>query len=556
MRKGWPALLMLLVALAACTPPTDARTVTLVVDGETREVTTEAMTVRDLLEETDVSLDADDRVIPAEPTLIDAGMAVRVVRVETHTETVEREIAYDRRTVHDASIPVGESQLLEAGVTGIEELTYRITLEDGVEVNRRLVRQETLREPRTEVILVGAQTEQKPVPLTGTVAYVANQNAWLMENTSLNRRRLTHRGDLDGRVFSLSADGTHLLFTRVPTETGDSAPLNTFWVLDTTTASAEPVRLEVDSVLWAAWEPGCAVSRTSNRCRIAYTSGMPAEGNPGWRAENDLWVARPNPSRGELSAKQQLLEPSRGGSYSWWGTRYAWSPDGRSLAYARADEVGVVRIHDGWQEALYDFPPYRTYAPWVWTPTIGWSPDGGYLVTTLHGAAPTGGSPEDSPVFDVWALSADGTITAELSSEAGMWAAPAYAPKMGAVAFGRARSPYASHTSSYDIYVMDRDGSDRRLLFPTNDEIGLEYPEMAWSPKGDQLVCVYQENLYLIEVSDGDTQQLTVDAGVTAVEWQPGYPEREERTTPSADDEETESPDRGPIDRPQDPMPD
>ena len=548
MTKRWTALLLLLAALAACAPPRGAADVTLVVDGKHREIATGSLTVRDLLKEADVALDDEDRVTPAEPTLIEDGMTVRVIRVETRTTTEEREIPYDRRTVHDASIPVGESQLLEPGITGIEELTYRITLEDGVEVDRRLVRQTTLREPRTEVILVGAQNEQKPVAITGTIAYVANQNAWLMERTSLNQLRLTHQGDLDGRAFSLSADGTHLLFTRAPTETGESAPLNSLWILNTSTADGEPVRLETEGVLWAAWEPGCDLSGADQTCQIAYTGGTPAEGNPGWEAENDLWVGRPDPDTGELFAKRELVEPSRGGSYGWWGSSYAWSPDSRSVAYGQADEVGFIRVSDGRRQVLNQFPPYRTYAPWVWTPTVTWSPDGEYVVTTLHGPPPTGEAPEDSPVFDVWALSSDGTITAELSSEAGMWAAPVSAPESGMIAFGRARSPYASQSSTYDLYVMDRDGSDRRLVFPPNEELGLEYPEMAWGPEGERIVVVYQENLHLIEIRSGDVHQLTANGGVTAVQWQPGRPGDTEPAQEQGEDEETGTPEeRGTI---------
>jgi len=389
-------------------------------------------------------------------------------------------------------------------------------------VERHLGRQITLREPRTEVILVGAQGDRSPTSITGTIAYLAHQNGWLMQQTSANKRRLTHTGDLDGRVFSLSSDGTHLLFSRAATETAEAAPLNTLWILDASAASADPIRLEIDGVLWAAWEPDCDVSSTGSRCRIAYTNGRVVDGNPGWRAENDLWVGRPLPSTGRLIGKRQILQPDREGSYSWWGTTYTWSPDAQSLAYASPDEVGVVRVYDGRRRILSRFAPYRTYAAWLWTPTVAWSPESAYIVTTLHGLGPTGGAPEDSPVFDVWALSSDGTITAELSSEAGMWSAPTFAPESDLIAFGRARSPYASQTSSYEVHLMDRDGSDRRLLFPTQDEIGFEYPEMAWSPSGDQIMAVYQENLHLIEVTTGDVHQLTVSGGITAVEWQPG----------------------------------
>jgi Tol biopolymer transport system component len=137
----------------------------------------------------------------------------------------------------------------------------------------------------------------------------------------------------------------------------------------------------------------------------------------------------------------------------------------------------------------------------------------------LHGPAPTGGEPEDSPVFDVWVLAANGTITAELVSEAGMWAAPTYAPEGDLIAFGHARSPYVSATSGYDLCVMDRDGSDRHTLFPPEGEIGLDYPAIAWGPGGDRLIVVYQGNLYLLVISDGKVHQLTTEGNVTAVRW-------------------------------------
>ncbi|MEE8390542.1 MAG: G5 domain-containing protein [Anaerolineae bacterium] len=522
------AVLLLLLSLAACIPadPVGSRTVTLVADGETRTLTTDALTVRDLLIEANVALDDDDRVEPVEPTFVEEGMTVRIVRVEVRTEIEQREIPFERRTARDASIAVGETRLLEPGITGIEELAYRVTLEDGVEVGRRLMRRVTLRVPRTEIILIGVQAERGPVPITGTVAYVANRNAWVMQTTSPNQRRLTHAGDLDGRVFALSPDGSYLLFTRVappsiPPNGGEgTAPLNTLWVIETAAVDAEPVRVEVESVLWAGWEPVCTGNFMTAGCQIAYSTGSPAEGNPGWKAENDLWVARLRPDDGRLVSQRRIVEPSAGGAYGWWGTTYAWSTDGRSLAYARADEVGVVHVANGRQIMLARFPPYRTYAPWVWTPTVSWSAEGDFVATTLHGPAPTGEEPEDSPVFDVWVIAADGTITAELVSEAGMWAAPRYAPDGDYVAFGHARSPYISQTSGYDLYLMDRDGSDRRLLFPPEGEIGMDYPEVAWGSGGDRLIVVYQNNLYWIAVADGQVRQLTDEGSVTTVRWQ------------------------------------
>jgi Tol biopolymer transport system component len=89
---------------------------------------------------------------------------------------------------------------------------------------------------------------------------------------------------------------------------------------------------------------------------------------------------------------------------------------------------------------------------------------------------------------------------------------------------------------------MDRDGSDRRLVFPKDQELGLKFPETAWSPEGDQIVAVYQENLYLIQIPSGELHQLTASGGVTTIEWQPGRREDGEQIAGSPTSERPVSP--------------
>lgn len=511
--------LLLLLSLMGCAPGTHAPVVTLVVDGETREVFTDALTVQGLLSEAGVSLGDEDWVTPAEPTIVTNGMIVRVTRVESRSEIERLQIPFDRRIVRDASVPEGDSRLLEPGVVGVEELTYQIRVEDGVEVERRLVSRVTVQQPRTEIVLIGARRDQKSISIGGTIAYITDGNAWVIRRTSPNQRRITHQGDLDGRVFALASDGSHLLFTRTPTESESHISVNTLWVINTHTAAAEPVQLEVDSVLWAEWEPTCDVQSSSSGCTIAFSTGETAAGNPDWRANNDLWTAELYPSTGELEAVREVIGPNAGGSYGWWGTSYAWSPEGERFAYAQADEVGIVDADDGRKTPLAQFPPYRTDGPWAWVPSVDWSPEGAFVITTLHGPARTGEHPEESPVFDVWVLAADGALSAQLDREAGMWSAAAFASETDYIAFGRARNPFGSHTSRYDLYIMDRDGSDRQLLFPSVGQIGLQYPTMAWDPGGKRVIVVYQDNLFLVQVPDGDVDQITHDGGVTAVDW-------------------------------------
>lgn len=515
----WPfCILGILTFFSACIPLEPVR-VTLMADGQTRSLTTDAQTVGELLARVGIILDENDRVTPPETVLLTDGMTVRVVRVEVRTETVRQVLPYGRETVRDATVPLGQTRLLRAGVNGVEELTYVIRLEDGVEVERRLARRVTVQEPQNEVLLVGAREEVTSVPISGTVAYLSAHNVWVMRETTGSRRRLTATGDLDGRVLDLSPDGSRLLFTRTATETG---VLNTLWLIDTVTVGAEPMRLPEKNILWAAWSP--------DGRWIAYSTGTPREAPPGWEAANDLYLARPQ-ADGRLLDRRRVLGPSAGGTYGWWGTQFAWAPPGEDgepprLAYARPDEVGLVDLAARPPKAvpLVRFPPFRTYGPWAWVPSLSWSPEGLFLVTVLHGPSPTGEEPEDSPVFDLYALGIaagpEALLQAKLVPEVGMWAAPSFSPDGSLIAFGRARAPYASQTSTYDLYLIDRDGSDRRLLFPqTAGEAGLAYPAAAWDPAGGRVLVVYRGDLWLVTV-DGQARRVTEDGAITLARWQ------------------------------------
>ena len=102
--------------------------------------------------------------------------------------------------------------------------------------------------------------------------------------------------------------------------------------------------------------------------------------------------------------------------------------------------------------------------------------------------------------------------------QAGMWAAPQYSERGDAIAYGQSRSPTASGTSGYDLYVMDRDGSNARHIFPASRELGLDYPKFVWAPSGNRLIVIYRGNLYLIS-PDGTSSLLTHDGFSTLVDW-------------------------------------
>ena len=250
-------------------------------DGQERILETSAATVRDALREAEITLGAWDRVEPSLWMELPRSAIIRVIRVREQSE--RQTLPFGRQIVRDEALPEGKTRLLQSGQTGTLEITYRVSLDGPQEIDRQLVAQQVITEARSEIIAVGATNDLPAVPLSGTVAYLANGNAWIIRRSSSDRRPVTFSGDLDGRVLDLSANGQFLLFTRQPAPaTAISTTLNSLWVLDTRILQEGPQPLGVSNVLYAEW--------SHDGTRIAYSTGEGAQGSPGWKAHNDLWT--------------------------------------------------------------------------------------------------------------------------------------------------------------------------------------------------------------------------------------------------------------------------
>jgi hypothetical protein len=500
--------------LAAC--QSQPNQVFIEVDGRRQALATEATTVREALGEAQIVLEPLDRVHPDLYVKLEPGLVIVVTRVTEQQETVRQIVPFERQTIVNEALNPGESRLAQLGVTGEEEITIRVIYEDGQEVSRQEIGRAMLVVPAPEILVIGPQGQLPPAPVKGTVAYLSHGNIWLIRDNSDNRRALTAGANLDGRVLTLSPDGQQLLYTsKITDEMG--LPLNEVWLASTTIIDEPPVKLNLSGLLWAEWAP------QSNL--VAFSTAERTANPPGWQANNDLWLLEiPADLSQTPPSARQLIPANTQGLYAWWGSHLSWSPDGQKLAYARADQVGVIDLSltstlslSQSYTTLADFSPVQTFSEWVWLPRVSWSPDGRFLATVLHGLPLAGEPAEESQVFDLWLLSVDGQIKAKVAEQVGMWANPVWG-QLG-VAFGQALEPLQSVNSRYTLQFIDRDGSNKRQLFPFRDGVGVQLPEMLWSDTGDQLLFVHSGNLYLTGLSGGPPRQLTSDSQVTKAQW-------------------------------------
>lgn len=515
-------ILLLLSLITSCRSPQVGSEINIhiAVDGQTLEANIPAgSTTAQALELSGVALGSLDKTEPPLYTVLSNGDTITLTRVEEVFETEQNVIPFERQIVRNETLPEGETRLVQAGVNGLEEVTYRRILEDKVEISRNVVKTSILKDALPEIVMVGAQASFVPLNIPGTLAYIAGGNAWIMEGSTANRRVIVSTGDLDGRIFTLSPNGEYLVFTRRSTKPADEE-INTLWAVRTKNLEPKLISLQARNVVhFASWIPG-----TNS---VAFSTVEPRSTAPGWQANNDLY--RVSITAG--GSPRRLLYPNSGGVYGWWGMSFAFAPDGR-LAYARPDGIGLVDQDGGYLKPLLGITPYNSHSDWAWIPPLVWSPDGNSLYFVSHAPAPAPISGEESPYFDLSAVSFSNEAAVSVVNSAGMFSYPAISPirsngreKAFQVAYLQSIFIEQSDTSRYRLMVMDRDGSNGRALFPPADTNGLEPQTPVWAPAqlegqtGDYIAVVYQGNLWLIDSGSGSAYQVTGDGLITQIDW-------------------------------------
>lgn len=494
-------------------------TINITADNQTYAVDVPSgSTVSQALQTAGITVGNLDETEPPFYVVLSEGDLITLTRVEEKFDTEQVIIPFESQVVRNETLPEGETRLVQAGVNGLEEVTTRRILENGIEISKTTVKTVIMQEALPEIVMVGAQASFAPLNIPGTIAYLAGGNAWIMEGSTANRRVIVSTGDLDGRIFTLSPNGEYLVYTRKSTKPADEE-INTLWAVRTKNLDPKPFSLQAKNVVhFAEWIPG-----TNS---VAYSTVEPRSASPGWQANNDLY--RVSITGG---TPRKVLSSNSGGVYGWWGMNFAFAPDGR-LAYARPDGIGLVDQDGGYLKPLLDITPLNTRSNWAWIPPIVWGADGNSLYFVNHASAPAPITSEESPYFDVSALSFSNEANVTIVNSAGMFAYPSVSPidsnageKSFQIAYLQAVFVEQSDTSRYRLMVMDRDGSNSRLLFPPADVNGIEPQFPVWAPAslagqaGNFIAVNHQGNLYLIDSGSGNSYQVTGDGLITEIAW-------------------------------------
>lgn len=534
--KGLMIVCAAVLALSGCAqaqqPTLATVSISIAVDGkQISQQVPAGTTVQTALQQAEITLDSLDRIEPAAYTLLSPGDVIQVTRVREVFSVKETVIPFSHQRVNNESLAEGKEMLVQQGVNGIEQVTFRQVFENDVEISNTIFKKETVLEPLPEIKMVGVQKPFTPMPIPGRLAYIAGGNAWLMENSTGSRRPVVTTGDLDGQIFSLSPKGEWLLFSRKEKDAGavegSEKKINSLWAIDLTEEDSKPVDLKVENVIhFAAWVPNKGLT-------ILFSTVEPRTESPGWKANNDLQMLTFS-STGSVGKRAVIIDTNMAGLYGWWGARFAYSKDGTMLAYALSDEVGLVDLDKKSMVPLIKLVPFETGSSWAWVTGLGWAEDQKVLYLVTHAPRPGLENDETSPLFDLAALPlgpepfyTSGPVI-NIVPQAGMFAYPSPGPlEDGAgyrVAYLRALFPEQSDSKRYRLWVMDRDGSNSKVIFPPEDRQGLDPQQVVWSSKAFTndhywLGVNYQGDLWLVDSESGEAQQITGDGSISRVDW-------------------------------------
>ncbi|MFF3986630.1 ubiquitin-like domain-containing protein [Streptomyces sp. NPDC001797] len=131
------------------------RTVTILADGRTRTIRTNAATVGEAVEEAGITLHGQDTTSVSQAGFPRDGQTVTVLRVTGSKEVREETIPFQVRRTADPTLFKGTEVVERAGRPGLRRVTYYLRSVNGVRQKPRRETAEVIREARTQLVKVG-----------------------------------------------------------------------------------------------------------------------------------------------------------------------------------------------------------------------------------------------------------------------------------------------------------------------------------------------------------------------------------------------------------------
>ena len=131
--------------------------VSIEVDGGKKNLDTLGTTVRDAVNEADITLSHADKIAPALDSLLKSGIDIKITRINFEEIAIEEDIAFQTVEKEDNTVLWRKKETKQKGEKGVREKTYKITYTNGKETNRQLLGSKITKAPVSQIEVVGTK---------------------------------------------------------------------------------------------------------------------------------------------------------------------------------------------------------------------------------------------------------------------------------------------------------------------------------------------------------------------------------------------------------------
>src|SRR5699024_1443079 len=128
--------------------------------GDKEKVWTTGVTIEQLLDDNNITLEDADKIKPALDKKAKAGNTIEITRVAKETDKVKEAIAFDTEKKEDSTLEKGKEKVISEGQEGKLIKKFEVTKENGEVVNRELVDEIIDEESENRVVAIGTKENE------------------------------------------------------------------------------------------------------------------------------------------------------------------------------------------------------------------------------------------------------------------------------------------------------------------------------------------------------------------------------------------------------------
>ena len=134
--------------------------VTLIVNGEGKQISTFKSDVQDLLVAEGVKYDKNDIVTKDLDEKLNDGMEIEIINVTEEVIKESKSVPFEVNVVEDKDLLKGQTKVEEEGKAGENQLIYKITYHNGKQVEKTFVEEVVSEKPINKIVKKGTKVEE------------------------------------------------------------------------------------------------------------------------------------------------------------------------------------------------------------------------------------------------------------------------------------------------------------------------------------------------------------------------------------------------------------